>query len=425
MLKRVMPSVVKLETTGDIPILHRNADAQNQDDEDNNDKEKERRERAPRFGSRKFTNVGSGVIVDAEKGYVLTNAHVIKFATQITVTLNNRHTYTAKVIGADAGTDIALIQIKPENLTQFSLANSDNIEVGDYVAAIGSPFGRLSQSVTSGIISALGRGNLSIEDYGDFIQTDAPINPGNSGGALVNMKGQLIGINTAIFTPTGTNIGIGFAIPVNMARDVMGHLIKYGTVKRGLLGVLVQAMTPELAEAFHTKIDDGAVVTQVSPDSPADRMGLKAGDILLEVNGKKIKNHSQVRNMIGLMRVGTKVTLKVSRTGKDVTVSGHTIDPKDYAKKSEQENGLLYGMNLRNFEQHLPNLGDIKGVGIINVAESSRAWKAGIRASDIIIGLNQQATPNYTTLNKIVHDSKGPWLIRILRRQGAMYVVVR
>jgi Do/DeqQ family serine protease len=262
---------------------------------------------------------GSGVIVDAREGYVLTNAHVVENETRIEVTTKDNRRMEAKLIGRDEETDIAVLKIRAENLTAVPMGNSDQLQVGDFVVAIGNPFG-LGQTVTSGIVSALGRSGLGIEGYEDFIQTDASINPGNSGGALVNFSGQLIGINTAILAPGGGNIGIGFAVPINMARRVMDELIKYGVVKRGRIGVVIQDLTPDLAQAMNTKHNVGAVIAHVEPGSPAERGGLKSGDLVVAVDGTPVKSGTQLRNMIGLSPIGAGVKLTVDRKGTESTL---------------------------------------------------------------------------------------------------------
>jgi Do/DeqQ family serine protease len=265
-------------------------------------------------------SAGSGVIVDAEKGYVLTNHHVIDEADSVTVTLKDRRSFKAKVIGSDAGTDIALLQIEPERLTALTLGDSDSLAVGDFVVAIGNPFG-LGQTVTSGIVSALGRSGLNIEGYEDFIQTDASINPGNSGGALVNSKGELIGINTAIIGPAGGNVGIGFAVPSNMARAVMDQLIDYGEVRRGRLGVSVQNLTPALAEALDVRSPRGAVVTQVESGSPAAQAGLRPGDVIVEINRQPIDDATDLRNLVGMSEIGGGLNIIFYREGQERRLS--------------------------------------------------------------------------------------------------------
>ncbi len=257
---------------------------------------------------------GSGVIVDAAQGYVLTNAHVVENATKIEVTTKDNRRYPAKLIGRDADTDIAVLQIPVGGLTAVPLGDSDRLQVGDFVVAIGNPFG-LGQTVTSGIVSALGRSGLGIEGYEDFIQTDASINPGNSGGALVNLRGQLVGINTAILAPGGGNIGIGFAVPISMARRVMDQLVRYGEVKRGRIGVTIQDLTPDLAQAMNTTHTTGAVIARVDPGSPAERAGLRNGDLVVAVNGGAVRSGTQLRNLIGLSRIGDEVQLTVDRRG--------------------------------------------------------------------------------------------------------------
>ena len=266
-------------------------------------------------------SAGSGVIVDAANGYVVTNSHVVENAQEIAVTLKDRRRLRAKLIGRDAATDIALLQIKAESLTALPLGDSDRAKVGDFVVAIGNPFG-LGQTVTSGIVSALGRSGLKIEGYEDFIQTDASINPGNSGGALVNFQGELIGINTAIIGPAGGSVGIGFAVPVTIVRSVMEQLREYGEVRRGRLGVAIQDLTPDLAESLNLKGDEGALIAKIERGSPADSGGLRSGDVVVAVDGRAIRSATDFRNRIGLLRVGTPVQLTVVRNGgqKSVTV---------------------------------------------------------------------------------------------------------
>jgi Do/DeqQ family serine protease len=268
---------------------------------------------------------GSGVIVDAAQGYVLTNGHVVENATKIEVTTKDNRRFNARLIGVDTATDVAVLQIPANGLTAVPIGDSDRLQVGDFVLAIGNPFG-LGQTVTSGIVSALGRSGLGIEGYEDFIQTDASINPGNSGGPLVNLEGQCIGINTAILAPGGGNIGIGFAVPINMARRVMDQLIRYGEVKRGRIGVAIQDLTPDLAQALNTTHTAGAVIARVEPGSPAERAGLRSGDLVVAINGVPVRSGTQLRNAIGLTRIGEDVNLTVDRRGAEYGVAVH-VDP--------------------------------------------------------------------------------------------------
>src|SRR5271170_1788406 len=269
--------------------------------------------------------VGSGVIVDAAHGYLLTNSHVVANATNIEVTTKDNRRLKAKLVGRDPATDIAVLQIPAGNLTAVPMGDSSHLQVGDFVLAVGNPFG-LGQTVTSGIVSALGRSGLGIEGYEDFIQTDASINPGNSGGPLVNLEGQLVGINTAILAPGGGNVGIGFAVPINMAREVMEQLVRYGEVKRGRIGVAIQDLTPDLAQAMNTAHTAGAVIARVDPASPAERAGLKSGDLVVAVDGVAVHSGTQLRNMIGLTRIGSEVELTVDRRGAEWKVAVQ-VDP--------------------------------------------------------------------------------------------------
>jgi Do/DeqQ family serine protease len=270
---------------------------------------------------------GSGVIVDAKAGYVITNNHVVEHADEIVVTLKDNRQLQAKLVGADAATDIAVLQVEPKNLTAVPIGDSDKLEVGDFVIAIGNPFG-LGQTVTSGIVSALGRSGMHIENYEDFIQTDASINPGNSGGALINLRGELIGINTAIIGPAGGNVGIGFAVPISMATSVMRQLVAYGEVRRGRIGIELQDLTPDIAEALGMDVLGGAVVGRVEVGSPARRAGLQAGDVIIEVDGLPVRNSSDLRNRVGLTPVGETIRLTILRRGGrstvDVTIEGAT-----------------------------------------------------------------------------------------------------
>ncbi|HUC70738.1 MAG TPA: Do family serine endopeptidase [Stellaceae bacterium] len=264
--------------------------------------------------------VGSGVIVDAGRGYVLTNSHVVDNAARIEVTTKDNRRFAAKLIGRDTATDIAVLQIPAENLTAVPIGNSDRLQVGDFVLAVGNPFG-LGQTVTSGIVSALGRTGLGIEGYEDFIQTDASINPGNSGGALADLQGRLIGINTAILAPGGGNVGIGFAVPINIARGVMDQLTRYGEVRHGRIGVAIQDLTPDLARAIGSTHTDGALVARVEPGSAAQRAGLRSTDLIVAVNGAPIHNAAELRNRVGLAQIGDEIALTVDRVGAERTVS--------------------------------------------------------------------------------------------------------
>jgi Do/DeqQ family serine protease len=267
---------------------------------------------------REVRSAGSGVIVDAERGYILTNDHVVKNATAIEVTTKDNRRFRAELVGHDQATDIAVLRIKPDNLTAVPFGDSSKAEVGDFVLAIGNPYG-LGQTVTSGIVSALGRSGLGIEGYEDFIQTDASINPGNSGGALVTLDGKLIGINTAILSRSGGNVGIGFAVPINMARQVMEQIIAHGEVLHGSIGVSIQDVTPEVAKTFGTRRTDGAAINRVTPSSPAEQAGLAKGDVIVAVNGTSIKSAAALRNIIGLLPSGSEIEVAYDRRGSLMT----------------------------------------------------------------------------------------------------------
>ncbi len=379
-------------------------------------------ENAP--AERKQMAAGSGVIVNADKGYIITNNHVVKGATDITVTLKDQRSFKAKLVGTDPGTDVALLQIKADHLTALPFGNSDKLKVGDYVVAIGNPFG-LGQTVTSGIVSALGRTGLNIEGYEDFIQTDASINPGNSGGALITYSGQLIGINTAIIGPSGGNVGIGFAVPVNMAHAVMDQLIKYGEVKRGRIGVAIQDVTPDVAKAMSLDVQHGAVVQAIQPGSPAAKAGLKPGDVIVSVNGTDVRNASDLRNHVGLMRVGTDVALGVIRDEHQVTVNTKVGEATETTTASKVEgSGAAASLAGATFKD-VPTGSGAKGVMVADVDQGSPAWQYGLRKGDVITEVNRQHIRNFQDFKKVV-DSGAPVLaLNVQRGDSNLFIVVR
>ncbi len=369
-------------------------------------------------------SIGSGVIIDAQKGYVITNAHLANKNNSFTVTLSDGRRFKAHLVGKDAPSDIAVLQIKASNLTPIVLANSDKLEVGDFVIAIGNPYG-LDQTVTSGIISALRRSDLGIENYEDFIQTDASINPGNSGGALVNLKGELVGINTAILAPSGGNVGIGFAIPSNMAKSVADQIIQYGKVDRGVVGVMMQTLTPELATAFHDNASKGAIITMVNPLSPADTAGLKLGDVITAVNGQKVESASQVKNSIGLMRSGSNVNLSILRNGKSMTIKLVSANSTVYQNKIATQNPFFFGTMLQNYDTIVPNYGHVKGVQILDLEESTPAWQAGLRPGDVILSLANNTVQTTDQLTKYSQGNAKTLLVSVLRESGAGFFLLK
>ncbi|MGB5177436.1 MAG: DegQ family serine endoprotease [Gammaproteobacteria bacterium] len=373
---------------------------------------------------RQKQSLGSGFIIDADKGYILTNHHVIEGADEITVTLRDQRQFTAEMVGSDPEVDLALIRIKAGDLMALAVADSDKVRVGDFVVAIGSPFG-LGQTVTYGIVSALGRSGLGIEGYEDFIQTDASINPGNSGGPLVNMNGELVGVNTAIVGPSGGNIGIGFAIPGNMASIIMGHLTEHGEVRRGQLGVVVQDLTPELAQAFGLQQRGGAVVAQVTPGSAAERAKLRSGDVIVSLDGHAVTGSSDLRNAIGLLRVGTRINLDVLRKGKRMKLQAVIADPLASSTPAATVSKHLSGATLGAISDNHPLAGQVAGVQVLEVERGSRAWSAGLRDDDIIVSINQLPLSSMNDVAAAVQRSSDALLLNIRRGNGALFVVIR
>ena len=330
----------------------------------------------------KFMALGSGVIIDAAKGYVVTNNHVVDNANSIKVQLSDGRKFDAKVVGKDPRSDIALIQIQdPKNLTAIKIADSDALRVGDYTVAIGNPFG-LGETVTSGIVSALGRSGLNAENYENFIQTDAAINRGNSGGALVNLNGELIGINTAILAPDGGNIGIGFAIPSNMVKNLTAQMVQYGQVKRGELGILGTELNSELAKAMKVDAQRGAFVSQVMPNSSAAKAGIKAGDVITSLNGKPISSFAALRAEVGSMPIGSKVTLGLLRDGKAVNVS---LELQQSSQNQVDSSTIFSGIE----GAEMSNKGADKGVVVNNVKANSPAARIGLKKGDVIMEIGR------------------------------------
>ncbi|WP_407212854.1 serine endoprotease DegP [Enterobacter roggenkampii] len=366
----------------------------------------------------KFMALGSGVIIDAAKGYVVTNNHVVDNASSIKVQLSDGRKFDAKVVGKDPRSDIALIQIQdPKNLTAIKIADSDALRVGDYTVAIGNPFG-LGETVTSGIVSALGRSGLNAENYENFIQTDAAINRGNSGGALVNLNGELIGINTAILAPDGGNIGIGFAIPSNMVKNLTAQMVQYGQVKRGELGILGTELNSELAKAMKVDAQRGAFVSQVMPNSSAAKAGIKAGDVITSLNGKPISSFAALRAEVGSMPVGSKVTLGLLRDGKAVNVS---LELQQSSQNQVDSSTIFSGIE----GAEMSNKGADKGVVVNNVKANSPAARIGLKKGDVIMGANQQPVKNIAELRKILDSKPSVLALNIQRGDTSIYLLMQ
>lgn len=423
-LKNIMPAIVNIAVQGYLP--NDASSAAGGDEEVTPDNK--RSSRAPDKG-RKFETIGSGVVLDPKSGIIVTNDHVIRNANLITVTLQDGRRLKARLIGGDSETDLAVLKVDAKNLKSLVIGDSDNLQVGDFVVAIGNPFGLNSfgnsQSATFGIVSALKRSDLNIEGVENFIQTDAAINPGNSGGALVNTKGELIGINTAIISPYGGNVGIGFAIPINMVKDVTQQIIKFGSIHRGLMGIFVQHLTPELAQSMGYPEDvQGALVSQVNENSPAEVAGLKSGDIIVQINDTKITQATQVKTTISLLRVGSTAKIQILRDNKSLTLNAEVTDIKKHEQKLQSNNPFLYGLALRNFEQESPPHGNVIGVQVVGASESSAGWRAGLRPGDIIISANKVSTKDVKTLQTLAQDKKEQLLVQVLRGPGALFLLI-
>jgi Do/DeqQ family serine protease len=422
MIKRVSPAVVNIATRGTIrerspqnplledPFFRRFFDIPDM---------------GPR--ERQFQSAGSGVIFDAKNGYIVTNAHVVDNATEITVTLQDGRDLAATVVGSDVPSDVAVLKVQPETLIQVALGDSTRLEVGDFVVAIGNPFG-LQHTVTSGIVSGLGRSGINPggEGYEDFIQTDASINPGNSGGALVNLRGELVGINSAILSRSGGNIGIGFAIPVNMARSIMDQLLKYGSVKRGLLGVNIYSLTPDMAKSLNIPNTQGVLVSQVTEGSAAEKAGIKAGDVITSINNQTIKSNSELRNAIGLSRVGDKLDVALIRDRKPMHLTAVITELPTTAAIATPRTGSSTAPDAVPVHPGLKgatlaDAPDGSGVVVRAVEPRSAAEAAAIRVGDCIEGANRQNIADLKELRDVA--KRGGTLVLTIRRGNQVMLV--
>ena len=368
-----------------------------------------------------FEGLGSGVIIDAAKGYVLTNNHVINQAEKISIQLNDGREFDAKLIGSDDQSDIALLQIpEPTGLTQIAIADSDALRVGDFAVAVGNPFG-LGQTATSGIISALGRSGLNLEGLENFIQTDASINRGNSGGALLNLKGELIGINTAILAPGGGSVGIGFAIPSNMARTLSQQLIQFGEIKRGLLGIKGTELNADLAKAFNLNVQRGAFVSEVMPNSGSAKAGVKSGDVIVSLNGKSLSSFAELRSRIATTEPGSKVKLGILRDGKPLDVEVTLDKSSSSSASAELIAPALQGASLSDGQLKDGS----KGIRIDEVEKESPAAQAGLHKDDVIININRTRVQSIAEMRKLLETKPPVIALNVVRGNDNLYLLIR
>ena len=411
MLEKVLPAVVSVQVEGTARQSQRIPE----------ELKKYFGEEAPDQQAQPFEGLGSGVIIDAAKGYILTDNHVISQADKISVQLNDGREFDAKLIGGDDQSDIALLQVQnPSNLTQIAIADSDKLRVGDFAVAVGNPFG-LGQTATSGIVSALGRSGLNLEGLENFIQTDASINRGNSGGALLNLNGELIGINTAILAPGGGSIGIGFAIPSNMAKTLSQQLIQFGEVKRGLLGIKGMEMSADIAKAFKLNVQRGAFVSEVLPNSGSAKAGVKSGDVIVSLNDKPLSSFAELRSRIATTEPGAKVKLGLIREGKPLTVEVTLDKSTSSSASAEQISPALQGATLSDGQ-----LKDgTKGISVTAVEKSSPAAQAGLHQDDVIVGVNRTRVQSIAEMRKVLESKPAVIALQIIRGNDTLYILLR
>jgi serine protease Do/serine protease DegQ len=377
----------------------------------------------PDQAARPERSAGSGVIVDAANGYVVTNYHVIKNARQVMVTLKDRRQFQAKLVGTDPGTDIAVLKIEAKDLRALRLGDSELLDVGDFVVAIGNPFG-LGQTVTSGIVSALGRSGLDIEGYEDFIQTDASINPGNSGGALVDLKGELIGVNTAIVGPSGANVGIGLAIPSAMVKAVLDQIVRFGEVRRGRLGASGEDITYDLAASLGLDSTEGAIISTIEPNSTAEKAGLRLRDVVTAVNGRPVRNSVDLRNKIGMTPIGETINLKLLREGKVINAKVKIAKPFDESGTEAETVPQLAGATVANLKSGSPRA-KVEGVLVAKVDANSPAWMHGLRPGDIVVGVNRRKIRTVQEFLAVLQMSEDMIVLNLLRGDFRLSLIIQ
>lgn len=416
MIERVSPAVVNISVSGSVAVDTPLAD----------DPLFRRFFQLPPDGRRDFQSAGSGVIVDATRGHIVTNHHVVENAQDITITLLDNRSFHAEVVGSDQASDLAVLQIDARDLTEIAFADSAGLRVGDFVVAIGNPFG-FSNTVTSGIVSGLGRNNVNPDRdaYEDFIQTDASINPGNSGGALVDLEGRLVGVNSAILSRNGGNIGIGFAIPVNMARNVMAQLVEFGSVSRGLLGVVIMSITPELAEVYGLPDTSGALVTAVTPDSAAENAGLSIDDVITSINDQRVRDSGALRNTIGLLRPGERVRVGFLRNGREQVVTAvlNPLSAETRALPTPEQiapDPIFSGAELQPNEER----GGVTGLLVARVEADSAAAERGLRNGDVITHINRQVVRTEAEARALVADARSV-ILRVQRGNRDLLILMR